>query len=121
MRVITSSDGFWLDKVAEVSVVCRAEMSVVERRKCLVISAHFLVRRLDRQVDSRYSKHITSSEGQGDINKEKITRRTQTIRRLRLDVSRSVSRVIRRHGNWSWTWLGRAKNRSFRQSSITKQ
>jgi len=44
VRVITSSEGFRLDEIAEISVVDGSgNASAVERRKRLVISAQFLV------------------------------------------------------------------------------
>ena len=59
LSVIASSEGFRLDEIAEVSVGDGSgNASAVERRKRLVISAHFLVRSRDRQVDSRYPEHI---------------------------------------------------------------
>jgi len=59
LGVITSGESFRLDEIAEVSVGDGSgNASAVERRKRLVISAHFLVRSRDRQVDSRYPEHI---------------------------------------------------------------
>ena len=64
MRVITSGEGFWLDKIAEVSVVYGVEVRARSKRESVWGNiSPFLGSKLDRQVNSRYPEHIASSAG----------------------------------------------------------